>query len=115
MRPDFDGPPMDPPPLPFQLQDPKRLARGAGDGRVEGASLSRRSPKATQPSKSGSELWDWIVWSNPIVEEVLGTLELSEGERAVIRQRLDRMVRERAGDGGSAVLANPVNIGIGTR
>jgi hypothetical protein len=65
--------------------------------------------------KSGAELWDWIVWSNPIVEEVLGTLELSEGEHAVIRQRLDRMVRERAGDGGSAVLANPVNIGIGTR
>src|SRR5262249_3488672 len=24
-RPDFTGPPMDPPPLPFQLQDPERL------------------------------------------------------------------------------------------
>ena len=24
-RPDFNGPPMDPPPLPFQLQDPDRL------------------------------------------------------------------------------------------
>ena len=27
VRPDFNGPPMDPPPLPFQLQDPERLRR----------------------------------------------------------------------------------------
>ena len=30
VRPDFNGPPMDPPPLPFQLQDPERLRREAG-------------------------------------------------------------------------------------
>ena len=27
VRPDFNGPPMDPPPLPFQLQDPERLRK----------------------------------------------------------------------------------------
>ena len=27
VRPDFTGPPMDPPPLPFQLQDPERLRK----------------------------------------------------------------------------------------
>ena len=40
VRPGFTGPPMDPPPLPFQLQDPERLRRelaGAGlkDVKVE--------------------------------------------------------------------------------
>ncbi|MDP9807941.1 pimeloyl-ACP methyl ester carboxylesterase/ubiquinone/menaquinone biosynthesis C-methylase UbiE [Rhizobium tibeticum] len=113
VRPEFDGPHMNPPPLPFQLSDPERLAReltkvGLQDVTVETITESTAF-------KSGAELWDWIVWSNPIVEEVLGTLELSEGERTVIRQRLDRMVRDRAGDGGSAVLANPVNIGTGTK
>ncbi|WP_287239613.1 hypothetical protein [Mesorhizobium sp.] len=39
----------------------------------------------------------------------------SESERGVIRQTLDRMVRDRAGDDGSAILRNPVNIGIGTK
>ena len=28
VRPDFNGPPMDPPPLPFQLADPERLRKG---------------------------------------------------------------------------------------
>ena len=27
VRPDFNGPPMDPPPLPFQLQNPERLRK----------------------------------------------------------------------------------------
>ena len=30
VRPDFDGPPMDPPPLPFQLRDPERLRQELG-------------------------------------------------------------------------------------
>ena len=113
VRPDFDGPHMNPPPLPFQLSDPERLARELAKAGLKDVTVETITESTA--FKSGAELWDWIVWSNPIVEEVLGTLELSEGERAVIRQRLDRMVRERAGDGGSAVLANPVNIGIGTR
>ena len=29
VRPDFDGPPMDPPPLEFQLADPDKLRRNA--------------------------------------------------------------------------------------
>ncbi|QFI69621.1 hypothetical protein EKH55_4747 [Sinorhizobium alkalisoli] len=40
---------------------------------------------------------------------------LSNGERGVIHQTLDRMVRGRAGGYGSAILRNPVNIGIGTK
>jgi ubiquinone/menaquinone biosynthesis C-methylase UbiE len=40
VRPEFDGPPMEPPPLPFQLQDPERLrkelaAAGLRNAKVE--------------------------------------------------------------------------------
>ncbi len=113
VRPDFDGPPMDPPPLPFQLSKPQRLVRELAQAGLKDVNVETITESTA--FKSGAELWDWIVWSNPIVEEVLGSLALSEGERGVIRQTLDRMVRERAGDNSSAILRSPVNIGIGTK
>jgi hypothetical protein len=33
----------------------------------------------------------------------------------VIRQALEKMVRERAGGSGAAKLTNPINIGTGTK
>jgi len=113
VRPEFNGPPMDPPPLPFQLSDPERLVRELTKAGLKDVDVETITESTA--FKSGAELWDWIVWSNPIVEEVLGSLALNEGERRVIRQTLDRMVRERAGDDGSAILRDPVNIGIGTK
>ncbi|WP_292211602.1 alpha/beta fold hydrolase [Mesorhizobium sp.] len=113
VRPEFNGPPMDPPPLPFQLSHPERLARELAKAGLKDVNVETITESTA--FKSGAELWDWIVWSNPIVEEVLGSLALSEGERGVIRQTLDRMVRDRAGDDGAAILRNPVNIGIGTK
>ncbi|MCG5481143.1 alpha/beta fold hydrolase [Sinorhizobium alkalisoli] len=113
VRPEFNGPPMDPPPLPFQLSDPERLVR-----ELKTAGLKHVNVETITEStafRSGAELWDWIAWSNPIVEEVLGSIALGDGERGVIRQTLDRLVRERAGGDGSAILSNPVNIGIGTK
>jgi hypothetical protein len=41
--------------------------------------------------------------------------DLSEDQRARLRQVLDGMLRERAGADGRAVLTNAVNIGIGTK
>jgi hypothetical protein len=113
VRPDFDGPPMDPPPLPFQLQDPERLrkefaAAGLKDLKVE-------TITETTEFKAGKDLWEWIVWSNPIVEMVLGSLSLTNDERGVIQQALEKMVRERAGGSGAAKLTNPINIGVGTK
>ncbi len=113
VHPEFNGPPMDPPPLPFQLSDPERLVRELTKAGLKDVDVETITESTA--FKSGAELWDWIVWSNPIVEEVLGSLALNEGERRVIRQTLDRMVRERAGDDGSAILRDPVNIGIGTK
>jgi ubiquinone/menaquinone biosynthesis C-methylase UbiE len=113
VRPEFSGPPMDPPPLPFQLQDPDRLrqelaAVGLRDVVVETIT------EATE-FQSGQELWDWLVWSNPLVEMVLGSQNLTTEERSAIQQTLEKLVRERAGGSGAARLTNPINIGVGTK
>jgi pimeloyl-ACP methyl ester carboxylesterase/ubiquinone/menaquinone biosynthesis C-methylase UbiE len=113
VRPDFSGP-MDPPPLEFQLADPATLRRelvasGLHDVTVE-------TITEVTEHKTGQGLWEWLVYSNPIVESVLGTLGLTSEERdVVIVENLERLVRERAGGGLAARLANPVNIGIGTK
>ena len=65
--------------------------------------------------RSGDELWDWIVWSNPIVESILGDLGVTHAERAVIRRATQSLVNERAGGRETATLTNPVNIGVGTK
>ena len=113
VRPDFSGPPMEPPPLPFQLRDPERLRRelaSAGLMHVRVETITE-----TTRFRSGAQLWEWLTGSNPIVEAVLQELALTPGERGIARQALERLVRERADGSGFAALTNPVHIGIGTR
>ena len=104
---------MDPPPLPFQLQDPERLRK-----ELTAVGLSGRQGgdhhRDDGSFRAARHLWDWLVSSNPIVEAVLGELDLSAGERGVVQATLESLVRDRAGDGGFAALTNPVNIGVGT-
>ncbi|HEX5483254.1 MAG TPA: methyltransferase domain-containing protein [Terriglobia bacterium] len=114
VRPEFQGPPADLPPLEFQLADPNRLrkelsAAGLKDVKVETIT------EATE-HKTSKDLWEWLVWSNPIVENILSDmLKLTSDERAIVQRALDRLVRERAGASGAAKLTNPVNIGFGTK
>jgi ubiquinone/menaquinone biosynthesis C-methylase UbiE len=113
VRPDFNGPPIDPPPLPFQLQDPERLRKELAAAGLK--DLQIQTITETLEFQTGKELWDWLVWSNPIVEQVLGSLNVTIDERGVIQQALEKMVRERAGSTGAARLTNPINIGVGTK
>ncbi len=111
--PSFDGPPMDPLPLPFQLKDPETLRQhlaraGLNEIRVE--TITERTE-----FQSGAHLWDWLVHSNPIVGMVLGELDLTRDQIDVVQTTLDRMLRARSGGNGPAVLTNPVNIGVGTK
>jgi len=111
--PSFTGPPMDPPPLPFQLQDPEKLRRelanaGLKDIRVETITENLEF-------RSGQHLWDWLTNSNPIVGGVLAELNLTDEQRATVQQTLDDMVQKRSGGSGPAVLTNPINIGVGTK
>jgi ubiquinone/menaquinone biosynthesis C-methylase UbiE len=113
VRPDFNGPPMDPPPLPFQLQDPERLRKELAAAGLK--NIKVETITETTEFQSGGDLWEWVIWSNPIAEAVLEELSLTDGERTVIQQTLEMLVRKRAGESGSALLSNPVNIGIGTK
>jgi ubiquinone/menaquinone biosynthesis C-methylase UbiE len=114
VRPEFNGPPMDPPPLEFQLADPDRMRKELSAAGLKEVKLE--TVTETTEHKTGKDLWEWLVWSNPIVEMVLGgMLNLTNDERGVVQQTLDRMVHERAGGSGTARLTNPVNIGVGTK
>lgn len=113
VRPDFDGPPTDPPPLEFQLADPGRLRQELFTAGLKDVKLEIITE--TTEHRTGKDLWEWLVWSNPIVEKVLGSLNLTNDERRVIQQTLEKMVRKRAGGSGVAKLTNPINIGIGTK
>jgi len=111
--PSFTGPPMDPPPLPFQLQDPEKLRQELGKAGLKNIRVETIIEKLA--FQSGQHLWDWLTNSNPIVGTVLAELSLTKEQRAVVQQALDHMVRKRSGGSGPAVLTNPINIGIGTK
>lgn len=113
VRPDFTGPPMDPLPLPFQLQDPERLRREMANADLKNIEVATITE--TTEFQTAQLFWDWLVWSNPIVETVLGSLDLTNQERALIQQDLEESLRQRAGGNGPAKLTNPVNIGVGTK
>ena len=62
---------------------------------------------------SGQEMWDWVLYGNPIPGMLVA--DLTEEQRARLRQVLDGMLRERADANGRAVLTNVVNIGFGVK
>ena len=111
--PSFEGPPMDPLPLPFQLQDPERLRQEFAKAGLKNISVETITEKLE--FQSGKQLWDWLVNSNPIAGMILAELNLTKEQTAVVQQALERLIRERARGSGLAVLTNPINIGIGTK
>jgi hypothetical protein len=66
--------------------------------------------------QSGQQLWDWLTNSNPVAGALLAEAKITTKEQSEkVRQGLDRMLRERAGGSGTAVLTVPINIGVGTK
>jgi SAM-dependent methyltransferase len=111
VAPDFPGIPDDPPPLEFQVADPEVLRQRLTDAGLHDVSITRT---AERPAfRSGEEMWEWAYWGNPIAEALLA--DVDEDGRALMRQVLDRMLKERADSGGRAVLENVSHIGIGTK
>ena len=109
--PGFDGLPMDPPPLPFQVADPEKLRTelvdaGLNDIRIDTDTWDTEFQSATH-------LWNVVVNSNPIAVSLVG--DLSKEQIAEVQKALDTKLRERSGGSGPAVLTTRMNIGIGTK
>ncbi|MDL5363078.1 class I SAM-dependent methyltransferase [Halalkalicoccus sp. NIPERK01] len=109
--PDFEGLPLDPTPLPFQVSDPRKLRQ-----RLREAGLKEVHVETVAEElefDSGHHLWDWLMNSNPIAGALVA--DTTEEQRIAARKVLDEMLRARAGETGPAVLTQPVHIGIGTK
>ncbi len=100
VAPEFPGLPDDPPPLEFQVSDPDVLRGRLTDAGLKDVRVERT---AERPAfASGQEMWDWVLYGNPIPGVLLADFNEHRGER--LRHVLDGMVRERAGTKGRAVL-----------
>ena len=109
--PDFPGLPDDPLPLEFQVSDPEELRGRLTDAGLSDVTVER---SAERPAfRSGQEMWDWVFYGNPIPGMLVE--DLTEDQRATMRQVLEGMLRDRSGGVGPAVLTNAVNIGIGIK
>lgn len=108
--PDFAGLPMDPPPLPFQIADPGKLRQELTNAGLKDVRVETLTEK--MKFRSGKELWNWLMNSNPI--PVMLVADLTEGQKAAVERALDGLVRERT-RAGAATLSHPINIGIGTK
>ena len=109
--PDFAGLPTDPVPLPFQVADPEKLRHELSNAGLKEVSVETVTEKLE--FRSGKDMWDWVVNSNPIARMIV--VDLTPDQETVVRRSLDEMLRERSGGTGPAVLTNPVHIGIGTK
>jgi ubiquinone/menaquinone biosynthesis C-methylase UbiE len=112
VAPEFPGLPDDPPPLEFQVSDPEVLRQRLTDAGLKDVRVEHTAERPT--FTTGQEMWDWVLYGNPIPGMVIADLGLTEEQQARLRQILDGMLRERAGRDGRARLTNRVNIGIGT-
>lgn len=112
VAPEFPGLPDDPPPLEFQVSDPEVLRSRLTEAGLRNVRVEQTAERPT--FASGQEMWDWVLYGNPIPGMVIADLGLTEDQQARLRQILDGMLRERAGRDGRARLTNRVNIGIGT-
>jgi ubiquinone/menaquinone biosynthesis C-methylase UbiE len=113
VAPDFPGLPDDPPPLEFQVADPVILRQRFAEAGLKNIKVETVTENLA--FDSGEQLWNWILYGNPIPQHIISELHLSPGQIEKVKQQLEAMIRERAGKNKYAILTNPVNIGVGTK
>ena len=101
-----------PPPLEFQMSDPRELRRRLIDAGLRDVLVDTTQRECIEIS-SGEQLWDWCLDGNRIPRTLVA--DLSERQRGTVREVLDGLVRERSNANGPAVLTAPLNIGIGSK
>ena len=110
--PDFEGLPDDPPPLDFQVADPEVMRQRLIDAGLKDVVVDTTHEERVE-FRSGQQMWDWVLNSNPIAGMIVG--DLTPEQQVTVREVLDRMIRERSGGHGPAVLTAPLNIGVGQK
>ena len=113
VAPKFEGLPTDPPPLEFQVADPNLLYNKLLEAGLKNVTVDTVIEKLE--FNSGEQFFDWTINGNPIVGHIFSELNITNEQTEIIKQRLDEMIRERAGKNMSAILTDPVNIGFGTK
>jgi len=109
--PGFTGPPMDPPPIASQIVDPEVFRSQMARAGLKDIKIDTVTEKLE--FKSGKHLWDWLLGSNPLA--TMMTADLSKEQVGVVQDAMEKMIRERAAGSGTAVLTNPIHIGVGTK
>lgn len=109
--PDFDGLPMNPPPLPFQVADPEKLREQMAEAGLK--NLRVDTVTWTMEFRSTTHLWDVVTNSNPLGAELIS--DLTHEQTAEVQQVLGNKLHERSGGSGPSVLTARMNIGIGTK
>jgi SAM-dependent methyltransferase len=112
VAPDVEGLPDDPPPLEFQVADPDVLRRRLTDAGLRDVTVDTTHQERIEV-RSGLELWNWMMSSNPVAGTIVG--DLTADQQATVRQVLDGMLGRRSDGGSPAVLSAPLNIGVGTK
>jgi len=100
-----------PQPLDLQVSDPDVLRKRLTEAGLKNVRIERTPERPA--FASGQEMWDWVLYGNPVPGMLLA--DVTEEQRARLRQVLDGMLRERADANGRAVLTNVVNIGFGVK
>lgn len=109
--PGFTGPPLDPPPLPFQITDPEVFRRRMAEAGLRDITIDATTER--MEFTSGKQLWDWLLGSNPLA--TMMTANLSPEQVEVVQGAMEQLIRERAGGNGVAILTAPIHIGVGTK
>ena len=110
--PDFEGLPDDPPPLEFQVADPEVLRRRMIEAGLKDVTVDT-SRKEKLEIRSGQDLWNWCLGSNPIPGMLVSGL--TETQKAEVIGKLDSEIRARRNGGDHAVITAPLNVGLGTK
>lgn len=110
--PDFEGLPNDPPPLEFQVSDPAELRRRLRDAGLQDVEVHTGHEERLE-MRSGQDLWDWCLGSNPIPGMLVS--DLTEEQKAAVQHALDERIAERADGRDAAILTAALNIGVGTK
>lgn len=113
VTPHFPGLPDNPPPLEFQVSDPAVLHQRLAEAGLKNIKVETVTEKLE--FNSGQQFWNWTLNGNPIVGHVLSELNITNEQIEIIKERLEQMIRERAGTNSTAILIDPVNIGFGTK